>query len=97
MKVKSKVYKAVVVDAKSDTLRVSYTGGDWDPEWLPLNKVQPYKPIQYPIGARVEVKSDKAWYKGKIIDEQLGVHHIRYDNRPEDDDEWVGASSIRVL
>ena len=47
------------------------------------------------ISRRVEVRSEGAWYKARIIDAQSGRFRVHYFGWEDSDDEWVRRSQIR--
>jgi hypothetical protein len=70
------------------------TTGDFDPQMV-LSRADEKGDSR--IGERINVKSEGAWYKARIIDadreeSQFLVHYYGYD---ESYDEWVATSRIR--
>lgn len=47
------------------------------------------------ISRRVEVRSEGAWYKARIIDARAGRFRVHYYGWQDSDDEWVRRSQIR--
>jgi hypothetical protein len=47
------------------------------------------------ISRRVEVKSEGAWYKARIIDARAGRFRVHYFGWEDSDDEWVQRNQIR--
>jgi len=47
------------------------------------------------ISRRVEVRSEGAWYKARIIDARAGRFRVHYYGWEDSDDEWVRPSQIR--
>jgi hypothetical protein len=70
------------------------TTGDFNPQMV-LSRAEEKRDSR--VGERVTVKSEGAWYKGRIIDAnpdeaQFLVHYYGYD---ESYDEWVASNQIR--
>jgi hypothetical protein len=47
------------------------------------------------ISRRVEVKSEGAWYRARIIDARAGRFRVHYYGWEDTDDEWILPSQIR--
>ena len=49
------------------------------------------------ISRRVEVKSEGAWYKARIIDARAGRFRVHYFGWEDSDDEWILPNQIRKM
>lgn len=95
-----KWYKARVVafDAARNAYQVHYLGyGDDSDERLPTDRVRPYKPREFAVGAKVECfwPDDKRWYPATVREHWYGLHRIHYDDYDATWDEWVGPGRVR--
>ncbi len=91
-------YKAKIIDTDGTRSKVHYVNYDasWD-EWLTADKIRPYKPHEFVVGAKVQVYSSDGdkWYPATVLRAWYGLHFIHYDEYDATWDEWVGPDSIR--
>lgn len=93
-------YKATVIDKSGSKSLVHYVGYDSSTdEWVTADRLRPYRPHEFPVGSKVEVRwdADGKWYPAKVTRAWYGLHMIRYDNFDATWDEWVGPKTIRTV
>jgi Caspase domain len=90
-------YRAVVVEVRPRQVKVHFLGfGDeWD-EWVGPDRQRPWEPVHHPVGTRLQVQYEEAWYGATVLEARWGLHLIRYDDHTDDWDEWVAPERIRV-
>jgi len=85
-----------VIEEKGGKLRVHYIGySGGDDLWVTPNKLRPIKPLQYAIGAKVDVLWKKKWYPATVLKVEDGIHLIHYTEYDSSWDEWVASKRIR--
>jgi hypothetical protein len=90
-------YKARIINARGDQFKVHYYGWeDSDDEWVTADQIRDVTPVQYPVGAAVEVRWKGDWYPAQVLDVRGGVHYIKYDADSDEWNEWVGSRRIRA-
>ncbi len=89
-------YRAKIVEVSDeDTYLVSYVV-DQSEEWVTADRIRPYEPVMYDVGAAVEVQDEAGdWYPATVKKAWYGLHHISYDDYDEAWDEWVGPDRLR--
>lgn len=70
-------------------------GSQYD-EWVSFDRLRPYRPEQYPVGARVECLDKEKWFAGEVLDRRLGLHLVHFDGYDSSWDEWVPAKNMRA-
>jgi hypothetical protein len=89
-------YKAQIIDADGDRLRVHYYGYERsDDAWVEASQIRDGVTAQYPLGAAVEVRWKGAWYPATIRERRGGMHCIAYDGYGAEWNEWVSTKRIR--
>lgn len=95
---KDKWYRAQIIDVKKDQFRIHYVNYDdtWD-EWVGTDRMRPYRPSEFPEGARVDVywKQDQKWYPAIVRRAWYGLHFVHYDGYANEYDDWVPPDYVR--
>jgi len=89
-------YKAIVLAvANGDEYHVKYVV-DASEEQVTADRLRPYDPLMYDIGATVDVQDEAGdWYPAVVKKAWYGLHYISYDGYDEIWDEWVGLDRLR--
>jgi hypothetical protein len=89
-------WPAQVLSVKNGKRFIRYAGygAEWD-EWVGPDRVRPYRPDQYQVGAAVQVEWERKWWPARVLDRRSGLHLIHYDGYGAEWDEWVGPRRIR--
>lgn len=89
-------YKAKILEAADGSYKVHYAGWpDDDDEWVAEDRIRKHEPVAFAAGTEVEVEWKDEWYPARVLEEEDGVHLVRYDGYGEEWDEWVGGRRIR--
>ena len=89
-------YTARIIDARNEKFKIHFIGYEADEDvWVSLDDLRPIKPLQYAVGAEVDVRWKKKWYPATILKVQDGVHLIHYTDYEAKWDEWVPSKRIR--
>jgi hypothetical protein len=89
-------YKAKTIGQEDDKIWICYVE-DASEELVEANRIRPYKPEGFPVGARVSVASEAEWYPATVKKFWYGLHFISYDDYPESWDEWVSRDRIHLF
>jgi hypothetical protein len=91
-------YRAQVVDARGDQLKVHYYGYEAsDDEWVAPERIREIARPTYPIGASVSVRWKRKWYPATVRDVRAGIHYIEYEGFGPEWNEWVALSRIQPI
>jgi hypothetical protein len=89
-------YAGRIVEARDGKFKIHFIGYEDDEDvWVAPNELGPIKPVQYAIGAEVEVSWKKKWYPATILRVKDGIHLIHYTDYEAKWDEWVPSKRIR--
>ena len=89
-------YKAKIIEAGDGSWKVHYSGfPESEDEWVGEDRLRRSESVRFASGAQVEVNWKGEWYPAAVLEEEDGVHLVRYDGYGEEWDEWVGAGRIR--
>ncbi len=89
-------YAGRIVEARDEKFRIHFIGYEDDEDvWVAPADLKPIKPVQYAIGAEVEVSWKKKWYPATILKVKDGIHLIHYTDYEAKWDEWVPSKRIR--
>ncbi len=89
-------YAGRIVEARGEKFKLHFIGYEDDEDvWVTLDDLRPIKPVQYAVGAEVEVRWKKKWYPATILKVKDGIHQIHYTNYEAKWDEWVPSKRIR--
>jgi hypothetical protein len=91
-------YRAQVVDARGDQLKVHYYGYEAsDDEWVAPERIREIARPSYSIGASVSVRWKRKWYPATVRDVRAGIHYIEYEDFGPEWNEWVALSRIQPI
>ncbi|HWB08356.1 MAG TPA: agenet domain-containing protein [Pirellulales bacterium] len=92
----NKWYRAQVLGSRGEELKVHYVGyaDSWD-EWVPPERVRPFRPPGFKPGSPVSVKWEGQWYPATVRRAWYGLHLVHYDNYSNEWNEWVGPDAIK--
>lgn len=99
VKYQKSYYKARIIGTKNAAYKVHYFGYDESKDALvPKSDIRTAAPpLQYTVGAVVEVEWEGKWYPATILKAQSGIHLVHYTGYDEVWDEWVALARIRKL
>lgn len=87
-------YKAKTIGQEDSKTWIRYIE-DGSEELVEANRIRPYQPTGFPVGAQISVGFDEEWYPARVQKFWYGLHFISYDDYPESWNEWVSRDRIR--
>ena len=89
-------YTGRVIEVRDAKVKIHFIGYEDDEDiWVAPSELKPIKPVQYAVGAEVEVKWKKKWYPATVLKVKDGIHMIHYTKYEAKWDEWVPSKRIR--
>jgi len=90
-------YRAIVLERRANgEAFVRYAGFNhlFD-EWVGADRMRPYTPVVYEVGAAVEARWRRRWYAATVREVRASLHRIHYTGWNDSYDEWVGSDKLR--
>jgi hypothetical protein len=89
-------YPARIIQVQGPEFTVHFIGYDsTDDVRVTGKQMRAIKPVQYPVGAKVEVLWKKTWYPATVLSVKDGVHYVHYDDYGNEWDEWASSKRVR--
>lgn len=92
-----KWYRAEVLEEKGERYKLDWP--DWgSADWHPKAKTRPFEPKAFAVGTAVQARSeeDDKWRPATVVAAFHGLHHVKFDGKSADFNEWLRADRVRA-